>query len=353
MRRPLPAVLALLGLALLALPGCGGDDAAAAALERASTTTSTTSTMPPTTTARVPTFPLTGLPSTNAAVAARPALGVKIDNLDGGARPQAGLNQADVVFEELVEGGITRFLAVFHSTDADPVGPIRSARTSDLSILPSLNRPLLAWSGADPRVAPMVRSAPIVDVGHDAAPDAYGRRGDRRAPHNLFSSTPALWAFAPAGATAPPPMFRFRGRITPPNAGTRPATGVDLGFGGGPGAVPVQFRWDPNAGGWARIQNGSPHVDEAGAVITPQNVIVQFTPYGLFGRSPEVQLNGSGRAWIFTNGQVVEATWSKSSPQAPTEYVDAAGQRVALTPGRTWVELIPNGPAAQGTMVIV
>jgi hypothetical protein len=342
-----------MALGLLALPACGGDSSSASALERATTTASTTSTVPPTTTARVPTFPLTGLPATNAALAARPALAVKIDNLDRGARPQAGLNQADVVYEELVEGGITRFLAVFHSTDADPLGPIRSARTSDLSILPGLNRPLFAWSGADPRAAPLVRNAPIVDVGHDAAPDAYRRRRDRRGPHNLYSSTPALWAFAPSGATPPPPTFRFRGRITPPNAGARAVGGVDLAFGGGPGAVPVQFRWDPAAAGWARFQNGSPHVDEAGAGIAPQNVIVQFTPYGRFGLSPEAQISGRGPAWIFTNGQVVEATWSKGAPEAPVEYVDAAGQEIALTPGRTWIELIPGAGSVAGAFAAV
>lgn len=353
-------VVGLLGIALLAvaLPACGGAEASAD-LERVTTTTSTTTTTtaPPTTTTAPPTFPLTGLPLANPAFLTRPALVVKIDNVDSNraqARPQIGINQADVVYEELVEGGITRFLTIFHSTDSNPVGPIRSARTSDISIVSALNRPLFAWSGAADWVVPRIRGAPLVDVGHDAASSAYRRRGDRRAPHNLYSTTPELFAFAPAGSVAPPPLFTFRGPNAPLGANARLLGGVDLVFGAGPGAVLVQYRWDGNVGGWVRFQAGSVHTDEAGVPVAPQNVIVQFVPYGLDSpRVPLAQLEGSGPAWILTNGHVVEATWSKPAPGAVTQYTDAAGQPVGLTPGRTWVALVANGGAAQGSAVVV
>jgi hypothetical protein len=119
----------------------------------------------------------------------------------------------------------------------------------------------------------------------------------------------------------------------------------------------VQYRWDPNAalwGGWVRFQAGTVHTDEAGIAVTPNNVIVQFVPYGL--DSPQIPLayvEGSGPAWVFTNGHVIDATWSKPAPNAVTQYTDAAGQPVGLTPGRTWVALVASGGAAQGNAVVV
>ncbi len=117
--------------------------------------------------------PLTGLPI-DPATAARPALVVKIDNFPTIARPQVGINQADIVFEEIVEG-ITRFAAVFQSEDADPVGPIRSARTSDINILAQLGRPLLAWSGGNPFVTRAIQNANIDNLTPDRYESAYFR----------------------------------------------------------------------------------------------------------------------------------------------------------------------------------
>jgi Protein of unknown function (DUF3048) N-terminal domain/Protein of unknown function (DUF3048) C-terminal domain len=351
------APIALLGVALLGLPACGGDDADAAAnLGRVTTTTTTTTTTVPTTTTAPPTFPLTGMPLTDAAAATRPALVVKIDNIDtnrGRARPQMGINQADVVYEELVEGGITRFLTVFHSTGSNPVGPVRSARTSDISIFSPLNRPLFAWSGAASWVVPRIQQSPIQDIGHGSPCGVYSRRGDRRAPHNLYSATSAMYGCYDGGSGAPPALFTYRTANAPLGAGARPLGGVDLIFGQGLAAALVQYRWHP-AGGWLRWQSGTPHTDESGAQVGPQNVIVQFTPYGWDSPSvPLAQVEGTGSAWVLTNGHLIPATWHKSAPNAVTQYVDAAGRPIGLTPGRTWVALVAHGGAAQGSAVIV
>jgi hypothetical protein len=349
-------LVCLLGVALLGLPGCGGDDADAAAnLNRVTTTTTTTTTVPTTTTAP-PVFPLTGTPLTDPAATSRPALVVKIDNLDtnrGRARPQMGINQADVVYEELVEGGITRFLTMFHSTGSNPVGPVRSARTSDIAIFSPLNRPMFAWSGAAPWVVPRIQQSPVQDVGHGSPCEVYSRRSDRRAPHNLFSSTSALYACYDGGSGAPPQLFTYRAPNAPLGAGARPINGVNLVFGQGTASAPVQYRWDPR-GGWIRFQSGTPHTDEAGVGVAPQNVIVQFTPYGWDSPSvPLAQTEGTGTAWVLTNGQLIPATWSKAGPTAVTQYVDSAGRPIGLTPGRTWVALVANGGAAQGSAAIV
>src|SRR5207237_6439864 len=115
----------------------------------------------------------------------------KIDN-EAPARPQAGLNQADVVFEEQVEGGDTRLAAVFQSADADPVGPVRSTRSTDIAIIAELNRPLYAFSGGNQVFLAQIRAAPIIDVGADVQPGPYLRTGGHPAPHNLFNRTAIL-----------------------------------------------------------------------------------------------------------------------------------------------------------------
>lgn len=315
------------------------------------TTRESTTTTEPTTTAPKPTYPLTGLPVDDPAKAARPALVVKIDNAEPdtgqGGRPQAGLNQADVVFEEVVEGSVTRLAAIFHSGDSDPVGPVRSARTTDLLIMQPLNRPLFAWSGANANVAGQVRAAPLVDLGHDAAVGAYYRDGDRPAPYNLFSSTGALRASTPDEKRPPPALFTYRAANAKP-AGAQPVKGVHIVYGGGPGSAPVDYTWDGK--GWARSQVGEDHVDAAGARISPPNVIIRFTPYKEVQCCDasgfpivEAELVGTGEAWVLTAGVLIKGTWERTSPDALTSYTGADGKPIGLTPGPTWVAIAPPG----------
>jgi len=288
-------------------------------------------------------WPLTGLPGADDVGLTRPALVVKIDNLDGGARPQLGINQADVVYEERVESGVTRFLAVFHSTDAGPIGPVRSARTTDIPLFSALGNPMFAWSGSNELMAADIRAAQMVDVGHTPAVDQYFRESSRRAPHNLLvQGYLAMVDSHRADAGVPPPLFTYRPDGVP--AVGEPARGVDLAFGNG--AVPVSFAWDGT--GWARSQNGTPHVDADGAPVAPANVVVQFVGYGQYrGAGPRVvaELVGEGEAWVFTGGQRIVGRWVKPSVDAVTQYLLPDGTPIALTPGRTWVELPPPGGA--------
>jgi hypothetical protein len=342
-------VAGLLTAPVLAACG-GGDDSDAAPTTTAAPTTSAPTTAPP---PPPPTAPLTGQAfAGDPALLARPALVVKIDNADGGretARPQAGLNQADIVFEERVEGSVTRLAAVFHSADSDPVGPVRSFRTTDLEVVANLNHPLFAWSGANAIFAQQARSGPLIDVGYDAASGAYHRDGSRRAPHNLMSSTPALFALAPAGATAPLPLFTYRPDGTPP-AGGRPVGVVQVTYGGGAGSAPVEYHWDAPTGTFLRVQKGTPHLDAFGQQVNPANVIVQFVDYVDTGAVdvsgtavPRAALVGTGSAWGLTAGTLTEATWNRASADSATIYTDAAGAPISLTPGRTWVALPQPG----------
>lgn len=317
------------------------------------TTTSAapTTTKATTTTTAPPTWPLTGRRLANPAEAARPVLAVKIDNVEPASRPQIGINQADVVYEERVEGAVTRFMALFHSSDAQPVGPVRSARSTDIGLFEPLGKPLFAWSGANHTFAGLVRAASMVDVGYDAASSHYHRGRDRRAPHNLMlNSVHELWTGYPA-ATAPRPLFSYRKPGAPVPG--QPIKSVHIVFATGAGSAPVDYGW--NGKGWARSQAGTPHVDAAGVRVAPENVIISFTPYAntavvdQFGVPiREAKLIGKGDAWVLTGGHRILAHWIKPALNAPTRYVDAAGKPVLLTPGRTWVALAEPGTAVGG-----
>jgi hypothetical protein len=292
-------------------------------------------------------YPLTGKPVLDPAGAARPTLIVQIDNSEPKARPQIGLNQADIVYEERVEGAVTRFMAVFHSHDAIPVGPVRSARTSDIGLFQPFGTPLFAWSGANAIFAERIRAAGIVDVGYDVAPGLYGRSPQRPAPHNLMlDGTPTVWAGTYPGPTAPPQLFTYRAKGDPVPG--KPTTGVHIVFAQGGGSAPVDYRW--NGKGWVRSQSGTPHVDAEGAPIAPENVIVSYTPYANSDTNDqfgvpirEAQLVGKGHALVLTGGNAVYARWVKPSLDAPTQYLDGNNKPIPLTPGRTWVALAEEG----------
>ncbi|MDP1803666.1 MAG: DUF3048 domain-containing protein, partial [Acidimicrobiales bacterium] len=277
---------------------------------------------------------------------------VKIDNSEPAARPQVGLNEADVVYEERVEGSVTRLLAVFHSQDSVPVGPVRSARTSDIAIVSALNRPFFAWSGANPTFARRIRAANLVDAGWDALVGEYFREPTRRGPHNLMlRSTATIQALPADGSAPPPPLFEFRADGEEP-AHLSAVGGVHVTYGSSGGAAPVDYRW--NGTGWARFQAGTPHVDVAGVQVAPANVIIQFVPYAptdvadQFGKLiPEAQLVGEGDVWVLTAGGLVEGRWHKPSLEAVTTFTDVDGNPIRLTPGRTWVALPPPGGASR------
>jgi hypothetical protein len=342
----LRTTVALLTCLVLVGTACsgGGDDEAE---DTTSTEATTSTTVPPPQLA-----PLTGLPINDPAVLVRPAVVVKVDNVEPKARPQAGIGQADVVFEERVEGSVTRLMAVFHSEEAAPVGPVRSARTSDIGIFSSLGRPYFAWSGANATFAARIRAANVVDVGYDAATAHYYRDRGRPAPSNLMLRATADLRTIPAdGQTAPQPLFTFRDGIEPP-AHHETVAGVSVSYGSLAGSAPVEYRW--NGQGWGRSQKGTPHTDATGAQIAPANVIVQFVEYvgsdvtDQFGTAiPEAQLVGEGEAWVFTAGGVVVGRWHKPSLEAVTTYTDVDGQPIRLTPGRTWVALPMPGGAAR------
>lgn len=277
-----------------------------------------------------------------AGAANRPALVVKIDNVVR-ARPQAGINDADIVFVELVEGGFTRYAAVFQSENVGTVGPVRSMRTTDLNLLAPLNRPLFASSGANSRTTQAVNASSLVNISAaTGAGGAYFRNNSRSAPHNLFSTDSALRNSSSSGG-APPRMFTIRRPGTPLRNSSVASNGVNVNY----RSTTVNYSW--NGSGWDRTQDGSATVDTNGVRTAPETVIVRFTRYGTSpadAASPEAITVGSGVAWIFTEGRLIEGSWSKPTAAAVTEYADSDGNPVEIQPGRVWVELPRPGNAS-------
>ena len=292
------------------------------------------------------TYPLTGLPVADAATATRPAITLKIENSPA-SRPQAGLDKADIVYEAVVEGGQTRFLAVFQSTDAGSAGPIRSVRSSDPPVVAPFGG-IVAYSGGIARFVQAMKATGLVNLDETSAGSAMGRRRDKAAPHNLYTATPALYQKA-TGAKGPPPQFAQFLKVDEPFA---PAGGTAVaGFTvGAARATTVGYDWDAVGKVWKRNIGGTPFTVEGGTQVTATTVIVQFVPYEGTGEvdttgSPvsEAKVVGSGEAVVFANGTMVRARWSKPSATAMTAWTDQAGAPLLLPPGRTWVELPATG----------
>ena len=286
---------------------------------------------------------------------ARPALVVKLDN-DPRALPQWGLAAADVVIELRVEG-ISRFMAVFHSSVPDQVGPVRSARTSDPDLLAMLSNPLFAWSGGNEATVSQMRDVPWVrNVDPDSIGDVYSRSSDRRAPHNLVLDALEVMSAADGSSGPPAPLFSYLPTPAPaqPDGAERSAAaqvtaGVEVaGFDVPVGASLAGFAWSGERAGWLRWTNGSVHTDGADQQIAPANVVVLETDYVASGadrRSPEAVTVGSGAAWVFTGGRMIEGTWAREDRHQPWRLTDAEGAPILLHPGSTWVELPERGNA--------
>ncbi len=306
-------------------------------------------------------LPLTGEVTTDLSALGRRAVAVKVDNGGLAPRPQFGLADADVVYEVLVEGGFTRFMAVFHSAIPDRIGPVRSVRSSDIDLIADLGVPYLASSGANPVVLrelrAAVRAGSVIDAGALRGVPAYSLDAGRRAPHNRFFHYPELLASStadPAWASVAP-LFDYGD----PNPGGAPAAaGVTVTW-AGYGNVSSHI-WDAGVGGWVRIQRGDLHTTETGlgtVEIAPTNVVVLWLPYKTSAadpKSPQALSFGSGEALLLTAGAVHTATWERTPGRAGYRFTSAGGDTLSLSPGPTWVLLANQGsrrPRSQVTTV--
>lgn len=333
------AVIILI-VAFLVFGGGGGAEEAAPTTTSTTEATTTTTTEPPRTTSA-----LTGLPA-GEQVLENPVVAVKIDNVDGRATPQVGINAADVVYEIQVEGSVTRLLSLFQSTDAGPIGPVRSARSSEIALLEELNNPLFTWHGENGILGPQVRASKVQARSINEIGGLFYREGGRPAPYNSFVQGSAqIRETADEGSVGPlEPIFTFAAEGEMPSPLAVPATGVHVEFPGGAGGAPVDYAWDGAV--WKRSQKGRPHVDTDGVQVSPDNVIVRFVQAVDSGTRdkagsvvPTAQVTGEGEVWVFSQGTVTTGTWKKADGTSATQYLDADGNPIKLKPGKTWISM--------------
>lgn len=288
-------------------------------------------------------MPLTGEPLENESqIPDRPALVVKVSNAGPNATPQSGLNATDLIFEEIVEGGSTRLAAIFHSRDAETVGPVRSGRAQDINMVTPLNRPLFAWSGGNPAVRAAVRNSDLIDLDAVFSPGYYRRTGKTK-PNNLYSSTEALWAQTTDEAGRPPVVFPYL-RAGEELTGEL-ATRIEVELGN----VRARWEYDPATQRYFRSQNGQDHNTEMdGGVeqIWVDNVVVMLANYGTndFDGNPDAQVLGTNPVYVFTGGTVRVGAWLRFMPEDPYQFFDNFDDlnRLSLHPGRTWMEIPHN-----------
>lgn len=345
MHRTSVALVTLVAL-LTACSGSTPSETTTTTATAPTTTSATTTTAPPTTTTTlhsVTTSPLTGRPIANPSVLERRALAIKIDNFPQ-ARPQSDLLIADAIMELAVEG-ITRLVAIVHTTDSEKIGPIRSARPTDYLIARWLDAPLVISGGQDWVISRnQANGANLIgDVGR---PQTF-RTSDRVPPHNLYGDTQALRELADRRGypdDPPQPIWAFG----PLPAGGADATEIRLGFSDG---LVASWTWD--GARYLRETNGVVHewVDRLGGlnqiavntlVVLRMNTYTMQPPAG-GGPAKAVDSIGTGSAWVFAGGKVVAGTWTRPGPDDAFTLETEDGEVLTVPPGRPWISFIPNG----------
>jgi hypothetical protein len=288
------------------------------------------------------TAPLTGIKfeqGTNPNLAG-PSVACKVDNLDI-ARPQLNLNRTDIVFDEMVEGGLTRFVAVWHSDKPDAVGPVRSIRPMDPDIVSPLGG-IVCYSGGQLKFVKMMQATDVFNANEteEQGKGTFTRDSKREAPHNVIVNIAKL-AGAHADLAAPKPMFLIGEDLASASANAGdPVKSFKVYF---PAAL-AEWVWDSKSGTWLRNQDGKLDTDAAdGSTLSTTNVVVMNVKVDhQYGHVPKDLVIGTGVASVFTNGKMIKGTWSKADRVSSIVLKDSTGKEIKLAPGRTWVELQPT-----------
>jgi len=339
-RPRLVAAVLVAAVSALALAGCGS---------RAATPTA-----PPTTEVARPSpspsrppppavDPLRGTLSP-AGATSHPSLAAKIDN-HYDARPQIGLNAADIVFEELVEGGLTRYLVVWHSAVPAEIGPVRSVRPMDPDLVTPFGG-MIAYSGGQQVFVDMMQAAPVVNLVFDFDDTGLFHRADERpSPHDVILDAAEAMR-RNAALPPPPPQFAY-GTADPLDAaqfGATPTNRIDLAFSEGSTRA---WEWDAGSSAWLRSQEGEPDVEASGERVRATNVVVlRVAIDDTYGEVPRTVAVGTGEAWVSSHGRTAHGTWSKAAADRPFTLRADDGTPIRLAPGSTWVELVPAAGSA-------
>lgn len=263
----------------------------------------------------------------------RSLVAVKVDNAPA-ARPQTGLGLAEILIETPVEGGLTRFVALFGSVRPEMVGPVRSLRPVDATLLPAFTRTVVA-TGGQPFVVGRVAGAGIRIIGLD---NDMLLQADRPRPHNVFA---VLGDIPAEGVEA----FADGKGLT----GSTTSLGPEIPYSG---VTIATWRWDGHS--YQRLTNGAPHevyerLDGSLTILDSEIVLVLFAHQRGAGYTdsagaevPTFDVMGSGRALLFSEGTVVELTWTRASSDRPFVLVDESDEVVGLPEGRVAVAIVPR-----------
>ncbi|MGW1427820.1 DUF3048 domain-containing protein [Streptomyces sp. NPDC002431] len=311
-RRPVAAVPVALALLVAALAGCQGGKGAPSS-----------STAPPASTG-----------------GRGHVLAVKVDNV-APARPQSGLDAADLVYVEQVEAGLSRIMAVYSSRLPSTVGPVRSARETDLELLRQFDRPTLAFSGAQSKLLPVIAAAPLNRLTPDQDPDAFYRAQGRAAPHDLYLR-PGKAPRVTTGVNAAEDLgLRFAAAVP----GGRAVTGRTVRY---PEAS-LTFTWSAGERRWLVSMDGAPARTADGARLRAADVVVQYVtvrPSAYRDKwgstSPYTETVGSGSALVLRDGKEYETRWSRPSAGDTTEFTTPDGERMTFAAGQVWFVLAPK-----------
>ncbi|MDA8211213.1 MAG: DUF3048 domain-containing protein [Clostridia bacterium] len=287
--------------------------------------------------------PLTGITVEKVNLEQRP-LAVMVENSPP-ARPQSGLDKADIVYEVLAEGGITRFMAIFYGGDTGEVGPVRSARPYFLARALEYDA-LYVHSGGSPEALAQIKELRIADLDQFGNNYPFWRSRDRKAPHNLYGDTRKMRKVAQKKRPdwkAGVPAFAFleKGQENPDGL---PVNSLTINYANK--ASQVKYEYNPSDQQYYRSNGGKAHKDAVtGNRLTATNIIVQFTGTKVIdgeGRR-KVSMVGTGKGFLFTGGQRYQIEWAKDNLRSATRYKFAGGKEMFLNPGRTWIQVVPKG----------
>ncbi len=344
------AVVAVVATGAAVAVAVAGGEHGRTAVPTTTTPAPTTPTSPTPTTTPAPVVaadrcPLTDLPAPRG-VPRRPALAIKVGNEPFGARPQSGLNEADIVFDTPAEGFIMRYIAVYQCNDAASIGPTRSVRWVDWHLVREFHHAILAFAGGINPNVDRVDSFSWLSAANllENAAGAGARISSRVPPDNLYTSTAALYRMFPLRKSPPKPVFSFSSSVP---AGSEPISGFWIDFSYG---TDVLWKWDPQLHMWLHTYDGVPDIDAlTGQPVTARNIVVlvvdyRFGPYiESTGGSGDVesQTLGGGVGYVLRNGRAIKIFWHRKYLVDPFTFFHGKHELVRLSPGRTWVEIVP------------
>lgn len=269
-------------------------------------------------------------------------LSIMVENSEG-ARPQSGLDKANIVYEVLAEGGITRFLAIYYDQDAEEVGPIRSARPYFVS--KSLeHQAIYVHVGGSDEASIFIKEENIDDINEFVDFQPFWRSTDREPPHNLYTSTTKLRKEAnKLGYIEMIKKQEYQFEITRNEKLTgRETDSIVIPYYGN---YTVSYKYQPESMKYMRFMNGEPHIDaKTKKQIAVDNIIIQFAATKIIDQEGRLAIDfvGKGTGLLFFKGNSTEITWEKPDLRARTLFLDKEGNRIALTPGNVWIQIVPS-----------